>query len=444
MKIQELYLKNFRCFEELTVKLPEQYAVFIGNNGAGKSSILKALQILLDDFVTSIQFDMTDSVYNINFNSPEIRITDSDVRVRSLPNGSIFINEPQYPSTLKIVSEFAGNVVEWCTSFGNKTSGNPDENPVLPYVLGLQEKLVRNESVNLPIIVSYNSKRLWNEKKLPTNENDEEEQQPFTPRLKGYVGCIEDSVLKSKNLREWFMRMLLIERKKNVPEFQAVKKAISDCYLAIDNRKNLQKLLIDYDAEKEEDLEIQMFFNDGNVEILPLNYLSDGSKSILAMVADIAYRMATLNPHLLGKVTEETDGVILIDEIDLHLHPSWQRRIIDALHKTFPKVQFIFTTHSPTVLTNVPRENILILENGKIYSPEVKTYGRDVNSILREVMQTEIRPKEITDKLTAFSDAIADENLTEAEKILNELKSQLGENDSEVVGAQVTLDLEKF
>ena len=443
MKIQELYLKNFRCFEELTVKLPEQYAVFIGNNGAGKSSILKALQILLDDFVTSIQFDMTDSVYNLNFDTPNIRISDSDVRVKSIQNGSIFINEPQYPTTLRIISEFAGNAIEWSTSFGNKTSGNPEENSVLAYVLRLQEKLVKNECVNLPVIISYNSKRLWNEKKSLANENDEDAQ-PFTPRLKGYVSCIEDSVLKSKNLREWFMRMFLIERKKNVPEFQAVKKAISDCYLAIDNRKNLQKLLIDYDAEKEEDLEIQMFFNDGKVEILPLNYLSDGSKSILAMVADIAYRMATLNPHLLGKVTEETDGVILIDEIDLHLHPSWQRRIIDALHKTFPKVQFIFTTHSPTVLTNVPRENILILDNGRVYSPEVKTYGRDVNSILREVMQAEIRPKEITDKLTAFSDAIADENLTEAEIILNELKSQLGENDSEVVGAQVTLDLEKF
>ena len=126
-----------------------------------------------------------------------------------------------------------------------------------------------------------------------------------------------------------------------------------------------------------------MFYDNENAEILPLHYL----KSILAMVADIAYRMAILNPQLLENVIQETGGIVLVDEIDMHLHPDWQGKIISALHKTFPKVQFICTTYSPTVLTNVQ-----ILDNGKIYRPNVKTYGRDVNSILREVMQTEIRP----------------------------------------------------
>lgn len=214
--------------------------------------------------------------------------------------------------------------------------------------------------------------------------------------------------------------------------------------MAIDGRNNVEKIFIDYDAEKEDDLEIQMFFNNDRIEVLPLSYLSDGSKSIIAMVADIAYRMAVLNPHLLDKVTSETDGVVLIDEIDLHLHPSWQRKIIHALHKTFPKVQFILTTHSPTILTNVPKENIRILDNGKAFIPDVKTYGRDVNSILREVMQAEIRPTEISTKLNNFSDAIDKNDLAEAEKILDELRNQLGENDSEVVGAQVTLDLERI
>ena len=104
--------------------------------------------------------------------------------------------------------------------------------------------------------------------------------------------------------------------------------------------------MIDYDAEAE-DIEIQMFFCDGKTEVLPLSYLSDGAKSILTIVADIAYRMAVLNPQLLGDVIQKTDGIVLIDEIDMHLHPSWQRRIIGSLHKTFPNVQFIFTTHSP-------------------------------------------------------------------------------------------------
>ena len=76
--------------------------------------------------------------------------------------------------------------------------------------------------------------------------------------------------------------------------------------------------------------------------------------------------MATLNPNLLDNVIKETDGIVMIDEIDMHLHPSWQRKIVDSLTTTFPKVQFIFTTHSPTVLTNVPKENIKIISNGNI------------------------------------------------------------------------------
>lgn len=132
---------------------------------------------------------------------------------------------------------------------------------------------------------------------------------------------------------------------------------------------------------------------------MPLHYLSDGAKSILAIASDIAYRMAVLNPHLLDKVTEETDGIVLIDEIDMHLHPSWQRKVIDSLHKTFPKVQLIFMTHSPTVLTNVPKENIRIFNNGEIYTPDVNTRGREVNSILREIMHTAIRPSDVTEKM---------------------------------------------
>ena len=133
----------------------------------------------------------------------------------------------------------------------------------------------------------------------------------------------------------------------------------------------------------------------------------------MAIASDIAYRMAVLNPHLLDKVTEETDGIVLIDEIDMHLHPSWQRKVIDSLHKTFPKVQFILTTHSPTVLTNVPKENIRILDNGEIYTPDVNTKGRDV------IMHTAIRPSDVTEKLNAFSKAIEDEDLDTTQKILD-------------------------
>lgn len=222
MKVKGLYLKNFRCFDELKIQFSSDYTVLIGNNGAGKSSILNAFRILLDDFVTPIQSNMTDTVFNINFSIPDIRIITSDVKLKSRLNGNIFYNEPQYPVLLKMIAKVSDGDVEWSTSIGSRTSGNPEKNPILKRVHELQVGLVNNEIVNLPVIVSYNAKRLWNKKISASNENDESERDtPFLPRLKGYVDCLgDDNILKSINLREWFMRMFLIERKKMFLSFK--------------------------------------------------------------------------------------------------------------------------------------------------------------------------------------------------------------------------------
>ncbi len=92
---------------------------------------------------------------------------------------------------------------------------------------------------------------------------------------------------------------------------------------------------------------------DKNGAVLPTRMLSDGQRTILSIVADIAYRCVTLNPELRDQATQATPGVVLIDEIDLHLHPKWQRRIVEDLRRTFPKIQFIATTHSPIILQNL-------------------------------------------------------------------------------------------
>ena len=104
------------------------------------------------------------------------------------------------------------------------------------------------------------------------------------------------------------------------------------------------------------ELEVAYRDNFGEWMRIPINQLSDGYKSTISLVADIAYRMAVLNPQLLGNVCEETDGVILIDEIDLHLHPTWQQRILEDLRYIFPKVQFIVSTHAPAVVSTAKSE----------------------------------------------------------------------------------------
>ena len=164
----------------------------------------------------------------------------------------------------------------------------------------------------------------------------------------------------------------------------------------------------------------------------------------MSMIADIAYRMAILNPQLLDNILQETSGVVLIDEIDMHLHPSWQSKIIKVLTKTFPRVQFIFTTHSPSVLSNISNENILILNNLEIYKLTDKTYGRDIESIVHQIMRTEVRPQEIVEKLKTFNNLLDEGKIDEAKKLLEELEEVLGENDTNIIDARISLDLEEM
>ena len=199
---------------------------------------------------------------------------------------------------------------------------------------------------------------------------------------------------------------------------------------------------VDYDVES---LEIEVYVKRKNEDpiSLPLRYFSDGIKAMLSMTADIAYRMALLNPNLGGEAMRETPGIVLIDEIDMHLHPSWQRKILAALKNVFPRIQFIVTTHAPAVLANVPRENILVFADGKISRPSEHTYGRDVTSILRDVMGTEVRPQEVMEQKDIFYKALDEGDFSAAEKQLEALEKILGKSDEDVVYMTTMLALER-
>lgn len=135
---------------------------------------------------------------------------------------------------------------------------------------------------------------------------------------------------------------------------------------------------------------MEVFYRETNGELMrmSINQLSDGYKSTISLVADIAYRMAVLNPQLLGEVCSETDGVILIDEVDLHLHPTWQQRILSDLTAIFPKVQFIVSTHAPAVINTVKSENVVMLDDGEAYMPSGEVHGKDTNTIISSVMRS--------------------------------------------------------
>ncbi|MGZ8956169.1 MAG: AAA family ATPase, partial [Methylovulum sp.] len=126
---------------------------------------------------------------------------------------------------------------------------------------------------------------------------------------------------------------------------------------------------------------------------LNVELLSDGIRGVLAMVGDIAYRCIKLNPHLGLNAAKESSGVVMIDEVDMHLHPEWQQTILGNLVKAFPKIQFIVTTHSPQVLTTVQAKCIrLLFANGDVLTPEINPYGEESKVALEDIMHVSSRP----------------------------------------------------
>jgi predicted ATP-binding protein involved in virulence len=161
---------------------------------------------------------------------------------------------------------------------------------------------------------------------------------------------------------------------------------------------------------------------------------------MLTLIGDIVRRVVKLNLDLGEKALLETPGVVLIDELDLHLHPKWQRRVIKDLKKTFPRVQFIATTHSPQLIGEALPEEIRILENGGVFKPE-RSFGLDSSEILEEVMKSNRRDIEVDGLLKRLSELIDQEDMDRAREVLSQVEERLGANDPEVTGANTMINL---
>ena len=177
---------------------------------------------------------------------------------------------------------------------------------------------------------------------------------------------------------------------------------------------------------------------DHGTATLPVEQLSDGERGVLAMVLDLTRRLAQANPAM-DNPAAEAEAVVLIDEIELHLHPEWQRRIVENLIKTFPKCQFIATTHSPQVIGEVEHDRIHIMADGEVYSPTY-SFGVDSSRVLEEIMGTDPRTRKVKDLLSEISRTIGDDSYDDVRALLADLAKHLGEDDPEVTRIRTLLD----
>jgi len=172
-------------------------------------------------------------------------------------------------------------------------------------------------------------------------------------------------------------------------------------------------------------------------KLLPVTSLSGGEQSILAIVLDLIRRLERTNPDL-DDPAAEAEAVVLIDEVELHLHPAWQRQIVRKLTDTFPRCQFIATTHSPQVIGEVEHECLHVMDEDGVHSPTC-SYGVDSNRVLEEIMNTNPRTEAVEELLKKISDAIVRNQYEDARSMLAKLSGYLGENDPEIARAETLM-----
>jgi predicted ATP-binding protein involved in virulence len=351
MRIDEIRLKNFRGFDEIQIKLNPNFNLIVGDNGSGKTAILEALTVAMGSFFLGLK----------NTDSRNIRM--ADIRLKAYENSEEF----QYPVEIESVGYISGIKLNWIRSL-NSQKGNTLLNQ--PYMIKrlsetFDEKIRNGELFTLPVLAYYPTGRLW--KDLVERKRKGQEKKIVASRLRAYKSCLQ-ATLTFKIFVKWF-------EGKERSSFQKREEDISLRIirsLLIRNIPDCKNLYYEYDLDKVKGLKIEQL--DGG--ILPFEYLSDGIRNLIALLADIAYSCLVLNPHLKESTLLETPGIVLIDELDLHLHPEWQKLIVQILKKEFPAIQFITSSHSPFLIQEMEEGQLIKLKNNT-----VSTLGGDQMSI---------------------------------------------------------------
>ena len=474
MEIRKLTLNNLGRFENLEVDFAptednqSNVIVFIGNNGAGKTSILDALATSLSWFVA---------------------------RMRSEKGSGIAINElviindaPAASITLQLSDDVLENNkdaelahYQWTlikARKGRKSEKSSNLSQLSKLVDNYRQKLTDNDSASLPLIAYYPVERSVLDISLKIRNKHNFDQ------IDGYDSALNQGV-DFRRFFEWFREREDIENEEenrrfdefmanDFAEFIEVDSLINNYEERINEanvkdinflRKEFENIKKAMDLIKKVDDEhqdkqlnavrnaITAFMPDlSNIRVqrkprlhmavdkdgrsLNVLQLSQGEKSLMALVGDIARRLAMMNPELDNPL--HGDGIILIDEVDMHLHPSWQRNLVQRFTDTFPKCQIVLSTHSPLVISDQKDILVYLLNDGEVTAlPPL--YGEDVNTVLLEVMDTDIRDHDINEKLGNLLDAIQDADIGNAKTLLEALEMELPSGNMELAKARLLL-----
>ncbi len=447
MEVKKITLNNIGLFSKLDIALspaadsPGNITVFIGNNGAGKTSILKSLATSLSWLTARLRSEKGSGnpipEYVISNSegsaSIELELVGPSPRRES---GNEDTSSHTFTWTLARSKKGRKSLFSTNLQDCNKLSGH------------YREVLASDPNSSLPLIAFYPVERVVLDipLKIKTKhsflqvdgyDNSLNQGVDFRRFFEWFreredteneSGISDDviqqlSVLIESSRQDIWQRLNEIRATAKDRQLTAVRTAIKRFMPHMDNLRVRRKPRLYMAIDK-----------DGHT--LNVAQLSQGEKSLISLVGDIARRLAMLNPSLENPL--DGDGIVMIDEVDLHLHPSWQRSLCKRLTETFPKCQFILTTHSPLVISDTKDILVYTLEMGDIQRLPSQ-YGQDANSVLLDAMDTSARNEDVQKLLNDLLDHIDANNSAKANCLLEELIKEISADNIELVKAKLLL-----
>ena len=352
MRIDHLSVRNFKGFGEREFAFHPEFNLIVGTNGTGKTSALDALAVAVGSWFLGMR-----GVGSRHIRATEVTLGDFEHEEIS-DDGKVHRSvqwERVYPCEVTAHGRVQNLDIVWTRTLNSPVGRTTRSDAVdIKRIATEADRAIRSgQDVRLPLISYYGTGRLWQEPRESFQVSDPEKvtSREDQSRFAGYANSV-DPRLSVVQLTRWVARQSWISyQQPNRPPlaFRTVKEAIVGCTEGATNLyfdAALGEVVVEFGSNTQ-----------------PFSNLSDGQRCMLAMVGDIAQKAVKLNPQLGSKVLQETEGVVLIDELDLHLHPRWQRRVIEDLRQTFPKIQFICTTHSPFLIQSLRSgEELLMLE----------------------------------------------------------------------------------
>lgn len=429
-RIKELTVTNYRKFEQKTFQLNPTMNVFAGKNGSGKTAALEAAVVMMGAYLSAYKtYVPSQYVFNLS-GDPENGDAHKKVLTSQQEDVLTAGGVAQYPCKVSCTAIWGEESNE--ISFqriiekeGSRTKFN-GKNPMQPKVVEWEEAISKadhsDEASILPLVLYLSSARLW-------NENNSTKKKSLYGRTEAFNHCLDKkhgAELAFGYIRK-FKNIAVEEREgKSFPAYDAILDAINEAFG--DELSPGERVI--FSTRYERDI-VALQMKDGTV--VPFTSLSDGYRNVIKIIVDIATRMCILNPYQKENVLKNTPGIVVIDEIDLSLHPTWQRKIIGILKELFPKIQFICATHSPFIIQSLEEGELITLDQplDSEYSGEsIEDIAEDIMGV--KMVQYSIKKQKMyeaaQDYLKALERAESQKDLDALRNEMDRLEAMYSEN----------------